>query len=429
MARVMVRPPTPLATRLLWALAWRNLWRHPWRTFITLAAICGGFLLAILFIGIGDASHQSLVRNAIALGDGHLAIQGREWRIETGNQGYIAGGEALMTAVAALDLPAVVVPRIRLPLLASSASQSRGALLAGFAATHDPHVQRLSTQLVAGSWPTEEDRYAVAIGQTMAERLGVDLGGKLVLMAGGESGESVAQLARVRAIYASGLADLDSGVIYAPLQFAASLLAATDGQAPAHPITHLAIFLNDAEAQAVVEASLRAAVSDPSLIVRNWQEMMPELVQFILIDDLGNYFFLLLILLLVILGILNALLMGVVERSREFALLRALGMGRRTLLLLVLAESLLLALLGLAAGWLLGGMLHLILATWGLNLAAVMGESTQMMGSYIDAVIYPVLSWSRVAFLSLALLLATIACGLYPAWRAMRVAPIVALTR
>ena len=70
----------------------------------------------------------------------------------------------------------------------------------------------------------------------------------------------------------------------------------------------------------------------------DWQEMMPQLVQFIVVDDAGNYIFLTLILIMVGFGIINTVLMSVLERTREFGLLRALGLSRVHLLLLVFAN-------------------------------------------------------------------------------------------
>jgi len=161
--------------------------------------------------------------------------------------------------------------------------------------------------------------------------------------------------------------------------------------------------------------------------VLDWREMMPQLVQFILIDDAGNYVFLTLILIMVVFGILNTVLMSVLERSREFGLLRALGLGRRQLLLLVGCESLLLALLAVAAGWVVGGGVHLWFSHHGLDFAALMDEGTSMMGTFMDPVIHTELSTGRVVQLTVIVFGATLASGLYPAIKASRVMPVEAL--
>jgi putative ABC transport system permease protein len=61
------------------------------------------------------------------------------------------------------------------------------------------------------------------------------------------------------------------------------------------------------------------------VVALDWREMMPQLVQFLFLDAAGSYVFLLLILVLVVFGIVNTVLMSVLERTREFGLLRALS--------------------------------------------------------------------------------------------------------
>ncbi|MCW9030087.1 MAG: FtsX-like permease family protein, partial [Gammaproteobacteria bacterium] len=138
--------------------------------------------------------------------------------------------------------------------------------------------------------------------------------------------------------------------------------------------------------------------------------------------------FLILILIMVVFGVLNTVLMSVLERTREFGLLRALGLSRRSLLMLVFCESLILSLLAIIVGWIVGGGIHLWFSQHGIDFTAIMGEGGNvMMGSFMDPIIYTELSWDRVVQLTSIIFIVTLASGIYPAIKAARVTPVEAL--
>ena len=435
-----------LPLQLLLRLAWRNLWRHRKRTLITLTSIAIGFALAVISIGIGDGSHNSMIRNAITLGNGHLAIQPERYLEAPSNNLMIPDSQKLMDRLdkplAELNRQGVqvnAIPRISLQLLASTANNSVGVGLEAVSGQIvDPRSEQLKKGLIKGQWLADEQTNGIVVGQALANKLKVRLGSKVVLMAGTQGGDTTAQLGRVRGIFQTGMDELDSYLILAPLElgrlFLQAELTATGTEIEtenAQPLTRIALFVAPADgadlAQQQINDALSAELKAQNLALLDWQTLMPDLVQFVALDDAGNYVFLLLILIMVLFGIINTVLMSVLERTREFGLLRALGLARIQLMLLVCCEAFLLSLLALLFGWLLGGGLHLALSANGLDLSGMMGDSTAIMGTYMDPVIRPELSTDRVLQLSGGIFLVTLLSGLYPAIKASRVAPVDAL--
>jgi ABC-type lipoprotein release transport system permease subunit len=302
-----------------------------------------------------------------------------------------------------------------------------GAGLEGLASVDDARAKMLQPQLIDGSWFEPGDERGIVIGDGMARKLKARVGAKVVLMAGTQGGDSQAQLGRVRGIFDSRVDELDDFLVLADIGLARLFLQGEGADASLAPVTRFAIFLDDPDALAVWAQKLKTSQSSDTVVALDWREMMPQLVQFLFIDAAGSYIFLLLILVLVVFGIVNTVLMSVLERTREFGLLRALGLGRRHLLLLVFLESLLLGLLAVAVGWLLGGGAHLWFAYQGVNIGALMGDNTQMMGTFMDPIVYSELSWERVQQLTLLIFIATLASGIYPAIKAARVTPVQAL--
>jgi putative ABC transport system permease protein len=425
--------PTPMRTHahlplgILIMLAWRNLWRHRRRTLITLSSIGIGFGLAVLFIGIGDGSHNSMIRNAINLGEGHITVQPRGYQEAPANHKYLADGKALAQKIAALGIPGNVEPRISLQVLASTANNSVGAALEGMSAVGDPRVKMLKPQLTDGAWLEPGDHRGILIGDGMARKLKAKVGSKVVLMAGKQGGDSQAQLGRVRGIFDSRVDELDDYLILSDLDFARRFLVGEGAVAAQAPVTRFAVFLDDPDTIPQWKAALKQAVANENIAVLDWRELMPQLVQFVIIDDAGNYVFLIIILIMVVFGILNTVLMSVLERTREFGLLRALGLSRHHLLLLVFCESLLLSLLAVAVGWVVGGGTQLWFSTHGIDFSALMAEGTAIMGTFMDPIVYTELSWDRVVQLTVIVFVATLASGIYPAIKAALVTPVQAL--
>lgn len=413
---------------MLLRLAWRNLWRHRKRTIITLSSIAIGFGLAVLSIGIGDGSHNSLIRNAIKLGEGHLTIQPRGYIEAPANHKYLSDGLMLSKKLEALNLPGSIEARISLQVLASTANNSVGVVLEGMSSLTDPRVGMLKPQLQKGVWLKPGDLRGIVIGEGMARKLKAKIGSKVVLMAGKQGGDSQAQLGRVRGIFKSQVAEMDDYLILSDNKLAQRFLEGEGADGALQPVTRFAIFLDDPDTVYHWKDKIKSAVESSQIIAMDWQEMMPQLMQFIAVDDAGNYVFLILILIMVVFGVLNTVLMSVLERAREFGLLRALGLSRRSLLTLVFCESLLLSLLAIVVGWIAGGGVHFWFSEHGIDFTAMMGEGGNvMMGTFMDPIVYTELSWDRVTQLTTIIFSVTLASGIYPAIKAARVTPVEAL--
>ncbi|MEE8395416.1 MAG: FtsX-like permease family protein [bacterium] len=414
--------------RRLVFLAWRNLWRSWRRTLITSSTIAIGFALAVVSIGLGDGGHNQMIRNAIRMGNGHLTIQPKGYLTAPANHLYLADGDSLRPPDGLQAAGVTIAPRIFLQVLASTARNSLGAAVQGIDVEADPYRALLGEAITDGRWLEPGDRRGILIGHKMAKKLKARIGSKVVLMAGGGQGDVESQLGRVRGIFDAGNDAVDGFMIFSGLQLARNLLPpnGVDGRDAA--VTRYAVFLPDAKRLDYWKSALQAATLPQNAVVLDWREMMPDLVKFIFLDDFGNYIWLAIILIVVLFGILNTILMSVLERTREFGMVRALGMRPGELLLLVIVETVLLAVVALAAGWALGGAGHYYLATVGLDLTQMMEPDAMSVGGVmLDPIMKSELSWGRVAALTGVVFSATLFSGIYPAIKASRVPPVAAI--
>jgi len=416
----------PLSTFIM--LAWRNLWRHRRRTLITLFSIALGFGLAVFSIGLQDSGHNSMVKNAINMGDGHITLQHKDYLASPANYRYIANGKKILKTLSEQNIQGKIVPRIALQVLASTANNSVGVRLQGLSPASDPFRALLEKNITKGHWMTDTETRGLVIGEGMAKKLKVKIGSKIIIIAGKKGGDSESHLGRVRGIFESGIAELDGYLIISGLEFSRKFLVAEGADKTLEPLTRIAIFLDNEEFIEPTKAIITPLIkTDTDIVVLDWQQMMPQLVQYIIVDDVSAYIMQVFILLVILFGIINTVLMSILERTREFGLLRALGLKRQYLMLLIFIETLLLSLMAVAFGWAVGGSIHWYVAVNGIDFSGLIPEGTTFAGTFMDPVIYSELSLERVIQLTTIVFLTTLASGIYPAIKASRIQPIEAL--
>lgn len=401
-------------------LAWRNLFRHRKRTFTTLSAIVVCFCLAVFSIGLGDSGHNSMVKNAINTGDGHLAFLPNTYLENPSNEKTLPGAALLDQLQHYPQL--TLAPRISIRSLASTTDNSVGVMLQGINPQSDPMSDFIAKHLIDGEWPGNRTNQVI-IGKELARVLKTKLGRKIILMASDASGETISVLGRVGGIYKSGIDQMDRNLIFTSLEFSAAFLSGEQ----AGQISKLSIFLPDDSTLDSIKQELKPLESVCQCTLYDWREMMPDLVQYIIIDDFGAYIMLTLIMIVVMFGIVNTILMSFLERRREFGLLSALGMNRRQLLVLLFVETSVLFSFAICCSWIVAGIMHGLLAHYGIDFSAIMPEGTQVAGTFMDSYLRPELSVDRVLQLSLALLLAVYLSSIYPMIKILRLTPIEAL--
>jgi len=165
----------------------------------------------------------------------------------------------------------------------------------------------------------------------LARKLAVRIGGKVVLMtqavqppdpeatdAGG--GEMQSTLLRVTGIFRTGVQAIDAHIIQLPLPEAQALLGAPDR------VTQVAVLLEREGDSPIVARSLRKQLAGVRVEILPWRESMPTMAQMFSLDEAFNYVMNGVVLAMVGLGILNTILMRVLERRYEFGLCSALGL-------------------------------------------------------------------------------------------------------
>lgn len=414
---------------LLAKIGWRNLWRNPRGTLLTALALGLGLTLLLISLGLLDGSHEQMIREGVRLGTGHVVVQAEGYQ-DTGSQDLLLPARAVPTTEEFLHSEAMkhVVRGVSRRLLASgllsSAANADGVGIMGVTAQEERAVSLIPQRIVEGTYLNDDQQSDVVIGAELARKLEVKIGAKLVLMTqaveppGAEATDAVgggmqSTLLRVSGIFRTGIQGIDAHVIHLPLAAAQKLLG-VPGR-----VTQVAVLLEREGDALMVATGLRKQLAGAPVEVLPWREAMPSLVQIFRLNAVFNYVMNGVVLAMVGLGILNTILMRVLERRYEFGLCTALGLRPLQLAVMIIGESLALTAISLALGLVLGLSVHYFFATHGLDMRWVF-ESNLPASLVFDPIIYSRLSpWRIASSVGIVFLTATV-ISFYPAHKAAR---------
>jgi ABC-type lipoprotein release transport system permease subunit len=403
-------------------LAVRNLFRNARRTAITVAAIASGLALVLMMVSMQAGQYADMLRIGISTMAGHVVVQADGWQEEREAEQLLHDADAVTAALSDAFPEATVTPRLYLGGLLTSPRSSAGVALRGGVPSAEATVDTLDDKLVAGDWLADDDGSGVVLGAGLAEALSVEVGDKVVYMGQtSEQEEMVSRMLRVRGLFRTGGAELDGMVALVTLDTARQLVEHDD---VAHQV---ALHLSDPaqSPEAVVRA--RQLVSADGRDVLEWPEALPGLVNFIEIDRVSGDVMMSIMGLIVAMGVLNTVLMSVLERTKEFGVLLAIGMTPRRLGALVLLESALLGVLGAAVGACFGAAIVWYLVAYGIDYSAYMGEAFEMEGLVMSTLIRGAWDPDRMGAYLLATVVFTFLAGLWPAWHLTRLQPVDAM--
>jgi putative ABC transport system permease protein len=414
---------------ILLRVALRNVRRQVRRSVLTASAMVLGIGLLMLVRAWEAGAHVMFVESAARLGNGHITVEHREYAASQDLEHRIAAQHvalafAAVHAAAPRDELVAILPRVTVGGLVQSASSSIPARIGGVDPAREAPVSIVAEKIVAGRFLEAGDRLEAVIGEGVAERLRAEPGSRLVLMAQGVEGELESQLVFVAGIFRTGIPEVDRGVVQLPIETAREWLG-LGGAA-----TSLGVILaSDRRTAGIADAvgERLAPAAGAGVVAMPWWEAMPDLHAGLQADAVQTYIMFLILLAIVALAVVNAVLMAVLNRTREFGVLRALGLNRRSVGAMVMAEGTILTLVSGAAGMLLGLVLALGVFRNGIDITWLAGDEVAFGGAVVDTVILPAVQRGDVIAILVIVMAIGVVASLYPAWQATRIDPAEAM--
>lgn len=403
-------------------MAWRNLWRQRRRTMLTLISIAFGGFLAVLMTAMQDRSFADFIDNAARFGAGHVTLQHPEYQDQPTLTRSISLSEEDRAKDSSDEDVLKIVDRTAGQAMVSTASDTFGAMFIAYdPEREDENTMEFTEGLTAGKlFETAKDD-GIILGRTLAKNLDANLGDKVVFTLTDRSGEIVSGMERVSGIVTTGSVSTDAALVLLPIGTVRKVV----GYDPTET-TQVAVFLDNGRKSVEVAQRLRERHGSDYAVL-TWDEIQPEIKAFIAMKVGGGRVFEIVIGILVAAGIFNTILMSVLERTREFGIMLAIGYSPRQLFAMVMAESAFLGAMGLVLGVLITAGPYYYLYNTGIDMAPVMAENMESFdigGVGMDTVLRIGIFPENAAAIAIAIVVATLAAGIYPAWKAGRVDPV-----
>jgi ABC-type lipoprotein release transport system permease subunit len=298
----------------------------------------------------------------------------------------------------------------------SSTRQATGVKIVGIDPAEEARVTALDSLVAEGGYFTNVTSNPVLLGEKLAAKLKVKVKSKIVLTFQDIHGNITAGSFRVSGILKATSTVINEASAFVRRSDLNRLLSLEDA---VHEIAYTTV--EGTDDQQLAEA-LQAAF--PEVEVRSWRDLSPVLVFMEQWLAAGLQVLIIIIMLALAFGIVNTMLMAVLERVREVGVMVALGMRRSRVFLMIMIETIFLASAGGPLGLLAGYLTISWLGKRGIDLS---DYSAGLEAIGYESILYPVLYTSDYVRVVVGVLITALLASVYPAWKAIRMEPVDAI--
>jgi putative ABC transport system permease protein len=396
---------------MILTIAFRNLLRHKRRTILTSLSMFGGFVLATVFIGWADGTYSHIIQEFTRNTFGHIQIHAGDYLDHPSLYKTIGDYPRLERILGSIPQVEASAPRIYAGTLVSKDEKTTGGRIIGIDPLREDRTTSFSQKVTAGKGLATQACHQVCLGRGMARMLNATVGDRIVLLSQGADGSIANDTYTLSGLVDSGDETADRYSLYMHLQDAQELLVLPSR------IHEVVVTVRSLERVKSVARELQALVGG-GLSVSPWQVFASTFYRAMRADQDGMYLSLLVIIVVVAVGALNTVLMSVLERRREFGLLKALGTRPRQIVWGVLAETNLMGAAAIVLGTAVGFLLNLYLSHRGIRMAEPItygGMKLTRMITVMNLRMY----WIPAA----TIFVSSTLVGFFPALKAARTAP------
>jgi len=405
---------------ILIKIAWRNIWRNTTRSLVVIFSLIIGIWATVFILGISDSLHAEALKEGIEYKYGHLQIHSKAYkkRQELGNT--IPNAMKILEDIQKSPEVKAVSARVLTAGMIASAGYSSNVEIRAVMPEQEEKTTLLKTRLSDGEYLDVDRRNAILIGEKLAKKLKVAIGKKVVLTFESPSADLVSTSFRVVGTFKATQVREEETMTFVRLDDLARL-ASIPGQA-----NEIVAKMNDIDVLDTYIDDLKSRLGINELVIEDWQQAAPDMA---MVSDMiyqMDIVMITIVLIVLAFGIVNTMLMVVLERFKELGILMAVGMNKLKVFSMIVFETLFLSLAGGAGGMLLGFITLELAYRTGINLSLF---SEGLSGWGFQEIVHPELEFRVYGIITVAVILTAVLASFYPALRALSLNPSEAIRK
>ncbi|MCY3553669.1 MAG: ABC transporter permease [Candidatus Poribacteria bacterium] len=397
-------------------IAFRNTLRQKRRTILTALAMIVGFMLLSVSIGLTDGAYGNIIamftRNRI----GHIQVHREGYLDKPSLYKTINNASTVGETILSVAGVEAWTPRVYGAGLGSVGEKSTAVQIIGIDVARETEATRFDKKVVEGSTLGEIPAYQAVIGKDLAKVLSARIGSEIVIVSQGADGSIANDLYKIVGIAESGDDITDRVACYLHIEDAQELLV-LEGRV--HEIVVIVSNINRVDK---ITSAIETQLNDSTLDVAPWQVVAKSFYHAMRTDQQGDAIARWVIMLIVAIGVLNTVLMSVLERTREYGVLKAVGTKPAQIFWLVVCEVVIIALGSICVGALLGVLANYLLSIYGITYP----EEISFGGMKLKT-LYAAVNVRCLVIPAMTVMLSATIVSLFPAIKAARIMPANAM--
>lgn len=403
---------------MIFKIAWRNIWRNKIRSFTVMGSVLVGVWALIFILSFMAGFINSYIKGAIENEISHIQFHNPKFMDEKEVQYTLTNTAAIKENLSNNPKVKAFATRTINSGMLATARGSRGIQIRGIVAEEEANLTRLNEKIQEGTYlDATKKKNAILVSRRVADKMKLKLKSKPILSFQTKDGATISAAFKVVGIYELGNPLFEESNVFVRQTDLNRLM---EGENNIHEI---ALLLNNLEDLDPTKNALTTAF--PNALVQNYKEISPNVNLYESQMSISTYPIIFIVMLALIFGIINTMLMAVLERTKELGMLMAVGMKRLQIFAMIVVETVCLAMIAAPIGLVLGYFTVSYYGTKGIDLSAY-SKGMEKFG--FSDFVYLTLDYSSFVTVTVAVAITAILAALYPALKATRLKPVDAMS-